>query len=221
MRDINDRLLTEVINGNVSGVEELLNLGARPLNCSETNRGKGALHLAADLAHHNRRAPLPIVDLLLRSGADIEDTNSRGESVLAVAVISSSDLVEFLLKKGANPDPNVDAEKIPLVMGVSFSRSEAVKHLVEYGADIERLNSNGLTPLAAAVCYGELTQSEFRNYHAENLCQIVKTLLQAGAKCDGVTLKKLRKDVYTKYTGSFRDLVLECGWMEILELIPN
>lgn len=166
-------------SGNIAVVQRLLNAGANVR--AKDHRGSTALHAAAvdreiSLAElllaagadvnartNNNVTPLmasigsPYSDakmslMLIRSGADINITDSDGESALWLAATAGPDQVfEELLKRGANP--NIRAKALgfpgytPLHMAAYSGSTKKVELLLQYGGDPAIRNDEGQTPL--------------------------------------------------------------------------
>lgn len=113
---------------------------------------------------------------LLGSGAMIDAANDVGYTPLMAALEGGhEDVIDFLLKSGANADPAVVARmhveslggKSPLYVATRKENIAVVKKLLKRGVDVNRQAPNGWTPLKSAAQQGNL--------------DIVKVLLDAGA----------------------------------------
>jgi ankyrin repeat protein len=136
-----------------------------------------------------------LIPVLRRAGAIIEGRTvmfggGDGVSALDVAAMYGHDeTARALLKVGANP--NGTADPGPLVHAIVGNRLEMVRLLIASGADVNRADTTGMTPLmyAAATNFGDPT--------------IVDLLLKSGARLetrgkDGVTAADLARK-YNKY----------------------
>ena len=92
----------------------------------------------------------------LNEGGHLSDKNNHGETALFLAVkFSNLKVLEFLLKKGA--DPNIETRYgSPLhVLGVTPGHpgiyNQMIALLLRFGADLESTDPQGLTPLDAAL----------------------------------------------------------------------
>lgn len=92
----------------------------------------------------------------LQKSKHIDDKVPMPESLLEVAASSSSkhasDLVEILLKSGANPnDQNYNCVISPIHTAVQNKRLDILTLLLQYGADPNMMSAMGTTPLWHAV----------------------------------------------------------------------
>jgi ankyrin repeat protein len=134
--------------------------------------GCTALYLAAVTGH------LPSCKVLMSSGASIEAANDIGYTPLMAATEGDhEDVIDFLLKCGANVTPRASAlntdnqlgGSTPLITATRKENLSVVKKLLKRGADVNRPDSNnGWTPLKSAAHQGNF--------------EIVKALLEAGAE---------------------------------------
>lgn len=143
--------------------------------------GDTALHMAA--AAFQRE----VVEILVRSGADIRARNRRGAEPLHYAADANHwapeaqhETIECLLSAGADPNALDNDGTAPLHRAVRTRSSEAVRALLEGGADVRKPNGRGSGPLHLAVqdtgrggSGSELAREEQR--------KIVAILLHAGA----------------------------------------
>jgi len=106
----------------------------------------------------------------LKEGADLEETNDVGESVLACALRArcDMDLLMLLIESGADIF-DFDEEGVSILdMAITYDNIDMVNYLIDNGMDVNQTNRrSGFTSLMAAACYGRV--------------QIVKILLQNNA----------------------------------------
>ncbi|WP_031348151.1 ankyrin repeat domain-containing protein [Sulfurimonas hongkongensis] len=114
----------------------------------------------------------------IKSGADVNDANDTGESVLACAIRNrcDMDLLMLLIQNGADIY-DFDDEGVSIFdMSVSYDNIDIVNFLLEQGIDVNSTNRKSrFTPLMAAVSYGRI--------------EIVKLLLKHGADKEAVDAK--------------------------------
>ncbi len=95
----------------------------------------------------------------LKDGADLEETNEGGESVLACALRDrcDMDLLMLLIDNGADIF-DFDDEGVSIFdMAITYDNIEIVKYLIENGMNINQTNRrSGFTSLMAAACYGRV-----------------------------------------------------------------
>ncbi|XP_053673360.1 protein phosphatase 1 regulatory subunit 12A isoform X1 [Anopheles nili] len=84
------------------------------------------------------------VDLLLKSGADIDTANVDGLTALHQACIDDNlDMVEFLVQKGADVNRKDNEGWTPLHATASCGFISIARYLIENGADLASINSDG------------------------------------------------------------------------------
>jgi SMI1/KNR4 family protein SUKH-1/ankyrin repeat protein len=108
-------------------------------------RGSGESPLWSAVVVEN----LPAVELLIKAGADVNAVSTKhGNSPLHS---SDAQITTVLLKNGANPNLINNYGCSPLHSAAYFGRDEALKLLLEYGADKSLRDKEGKTPLDHAV----------------------------------------------------------------------
>eukprot|EP00752_Nemacystus_decipiens_P006553 g5900.t1 len=169
----NSSLMWAATHGHLLVVEVLLEAGA-DVNLRDSVVGIAAVHCAAMNGHSE------VLSTLLHSGADRDARDFRGRSALVYAAMGPHlGVVEILLASG------VDVSASHTVTGgdalhyaVDRGHNEMVCALLHAGADKDRVDNDGDTPLILASSRGHLS--------------IVQTLLGAGA------------DVHTRNTAAGR-----------------
>jgi ankyrin repeat protein len=104
---------------------------------------------------------------LLADGADPNEVNDEGTTLLAMLCASWSgvELVEPALEAGA--DPNRPSKFIPLQMAAANGAESVVRALLDHGADVHASSEDGWTALISAAGSGNI--------------DVVQMLLDAGA----------------------------------------
>ena len=113
---------------------------------------------------------IPMMELFVSRGADINKVNSNGEQALLHAAWKGKlDAVRWLVERGARL--NRQGKQWAALHYAAFGgHADVVAYLLERGADINALSTNGSTPLMMAAREGKES--------------IAKTLLTAGARSD-------------------------------------
>lgn len=126
-----------------------------------------------------------IVQMLVNAGADVNATNDRKDEKAALTPLfflmateynqdTYTDILKTLLKAGVNPNPAKGEYNegfiTPLMAATSLGDVEAVKLLIEYGANLNYKTKQGLTACSVA---------EMRNQQ-----EMIDLLNIAGAKCE-------------------------------------
>ncbi|MBA1432005.1 MAG: ankyrin repeat domain-containing protein [Epsilonproteobacteria bacterium] len=134
----------------------------------------------------------------IKSGADLQDTNEAGESVLACALRAgcSMDTLMLLIENGADIF-DFDDEGVSIFdMAITYDNIHMVSHLLEQGIDVNKTTrKSDFTALMAAACYGRV--------------EIAKMLLEKGA------------DQYARDTKGFTaiDFARKMNKKSVLELL--
>ena len=141
-------LLNAVSNGQVSVVSMLLKMGAG-VDESDAD-GYRPLDIAC------LKGNAPIARLLLDHGAQFKTPSRAGATALHYAAVGgNAEVVEMLIARGSEVDA-LDRENgdTPLYNAASFGRLQAARSLWRHGADPNRGNARGVTPLQAAADNG-------------------------------------------------------------------
>ncbi len=122
---------------NIKMVQLLLSYGADPNGgIEETN--KSPMHTAAEFCN------IPIFEILIEHGGDVNLTNNNGLSVLHWVIDAEGDgsqntgeamtgeLTRFLLEHGANPDTIDDEGDTPLNNALHYNHTEAANLIKKY-----------------------------------------------------------------------------------------
>ena len=95
----------------------------------------------------------------IKNGADLEETNDVGESILAVAIRSRCDfdLLMLLVESGVDAFDFDDEGVSILDMAITYDNIEMVQYLIAKGINVSNTTRrSGFTPLMAAACYGRV-----------------------------------------------------------------
>ena len=129
---------------------------------SKTNTG-------GRLVKAQQRSDAKLVKELIAKGADVNETNAEGTSVLALACAArQEEIVQALLAAGA--DPNRDRRFPPLDVATGYGRLDIVEMLLAAGAGVNARDADGGTALMSAAADGNP--------------ELVSMLLDAGADPD-------------------------------------
>lgn len=145
-------------------------------------RSHSLLHIAI------ARGDLDKVKEELNKGANINSLAGDGLSPLQWCLGNKTDILEFLLSNGA--DPNIESVEgaTPIMNAVQSNQMEHLKMLIENKADVNKQDKRGFTALHRAAEMGHI--------------EIVKELLQNGAKkeieAEGHTALSLAKAINNK-----------------------
>jgi ankyrin repeat protein len=121
------------------------------------------------------QCPDTFVRWLVAQGADLSAVDSWGRTPLHARAGSRRGRIDVLLQLGA--DVNSDSASIgsPLHAAAGAQHAENARLLLEWGARVDTVNREGLTPL-------ELGLRECNNISLEHMVSLAIVLLEAGAK---------------------------------------
>lgn len=140
----------------------ILEIDCRP---AKHNWGNTPLHHAVDVDHTE------LVELLIKSGADVNARDLQRETPLHIAAQNGNrEIAELLIKSGADVNDNkFYINSPPLHTALSFRNIEVAKLLIDNGADVNAKSKWGFTPL-------QLAKSP----------EIAKILIDKGARLDAI-----------------------------------
>lgn len=128
--------------GHVDQVKALIEAGAA-VNIKAKN-GLPVLRLAANTQ---------VMDLLIRAGADVHETDEDGTTALHFAARNNrTGIIEKLLSSGVAVNcRRLDQGTTPLHLAAEFNSADAARLLSSRGGDIEAKNGSGKSPLNIAI----------------------------------------------------------------------
>lgn len=142
-------MVTELIEavkaGDTAQVQRMLAAGG-DANCHDQDNAT-LLMLAAHAGN------LPIVNLLIEMGADVNVCDERGWSPLAKAVYNPelkrgfADVAQVLIDAGANIEAAIGYGVRPLMLAAGYGETAVVELLLKAGADVLARNEGGFTAL--------------------------------------------------------------------------
>jgi len=173
-------LMSAIINRDSVSVEWLISQGA-DVNAKYFLTGDEKSPPLLTLACSTDRTG-KIVSILLKAGANVNDTNSSGGTPLMSACSERRNtdiIISELLKAGANPNARNKFGLTALMNASEMGKVNAVKMLIQAGATVNEQTKTGETALWKAVEDGN--------------SEIVSLLLKAGANSnaaneDGITV---------------------------------
>ena len=105
---------------------------------------------------------LPIIEHLLKNGADIDSQDGKGQTPLHYAIsMKRLEFVKFLALKGADLDLPNDFGVTPVHQASFSGNFDIVKFLVTVGVDTKAKTESGATPLDFAI---HKNHSDIANY---------------------------------------------------------
>lgn len=183
-----------VVNGDIELVKELISLG---INVNQPDK-KGCQPLPLAVCRHN----FELVQILLGAGATISN-----DVLYGLAEVSRFNLriLSLLIQAGLDFDPTIlEDEETFLMQAAHRGELDAVKLLVDAGADVNRIDREYNFPLANAghgkheevfKYLAPLTSPELRKMAADQLpsryVRILNSLEDSHVESTGESIKKL------------------------------
>ncbi|MBT2620778.1 ankyrin repeat domain-containing protein [Chryseobacterium sp. ISL-6] len=94
---------------------------------------------------------LEVAKFLMDNVKDVNYKSQEGTALAGLSVKYNKDLVEYLLKKNADPNIGDTTGSTPLFWAVKFGNKELIELLLKYKADKSKKDSMGMTPFEYAL----------------------------------------------------------------------
>lgn len=147
----------------ISRIKELLDNGAKP-----DIKDLDGMSPISVCARDGLQVHLEIMKLLINAGADVNQRDNYGKSLIYQATYNTKiDIMKFLLSKNANINLKNNIGYTPLHLAVNLSDFDSLNLLLDHGADIDAKDNDGISPLSSATFI--------------NRIDIVKILVERGA----------------------------------------
>jgi ankyrin repeat protein len=147
---------------------------------------------------------LPLIDLLLGHGADINEASDTGRSVLMYAVQSTKPAtISHLLENGANPNAQNNNGESPLMLAINYQPLTVLGDLLDHGAQIEMRDKRGRTALMWAARFALADQTRFLAEHGADINaadNVGETALTRAGDCGAMDIVDYLKDKGAKRT---------------------
>jgi len=138
-----------------------------------------------DLIKACKKGDLKTIKLLLKTGADSNQTDKFGRTPLCYAIYNGDlEIVELSLKAGADPNKANNSGATPLYLTMRYGYLKIAELLLKAGADPKQVNIDGNAPLYWAAPYGHLEMAE--------TAKIVKLIKSYENKISSLSLLCLR-----------------------------
>ncbi len=126
------------------------------------------MELLHEIQKNNEEGVRKIINDGFNVNSDVSDpSNGNTNPLLFASSLGKKNMVEILIKAGANIDKQNSSGDTALIAASRIGNIEIVKYLIKAGADIDKQNSSGDTALIAASRIGDI--------------EVVKYLINAGA----------------------------------------
>lgn len=137
-------LMRAIVNENVRDARRALGRGAR-VDSPCMYRGTLSIPIVEAAARRSQ----DLVDLLLEAGANADAGKSNGETALAYASQNGDyNIASSLLEAGADPNKSTPVGP-PLAIASNIA---IMALLIEHGADVDKPDRDGDTPIVGAIC---------------------------------------------------------------------
>ena len=135
-------LQTATVSGRKELLKKCIKAGLDVMHRS--SQGHTALHYAA----YNKKDSIEIIDILLNSGADINDNNGTwGTPLHFAAERGTKEIVLYLLKKGAKVNIENSKGESPIHLASQYGNAEILEILLRSGANPNIITKEGLEPI--------------------------------------------------------------------------
>ena len=126
-------LIAAATVGDLEILKDLIQQGAS-VEASIAQNGKTALHFASERGH------VSAVDLLVKSGANVDKLDATGQSALYTAAVNNRlSVVQLLIDQGADVDLPENAGMTPLHTAAKLGRLSMVQFLCEQCAEVDKV----------------------------------------------------------------------------------
>ena len=134
-------LQTAAVSGRVELLKQCIDAGLDVMH--RTAQGHTAMHYAAS----NKRNTIEIIDLLLATGADVNDNNGSWGTPLHFAARGSAEVVLYLGKNGADINLRDSKGRQPIHTFAEYGEFEIFEAGLKLGADPDSETDEGVRPI--------------------------------------------------------------------------
>lgn len=156
-----------------------------------------------DFLNYVNKGSIAGVETVLNEGLDIDARlNGIGSALLISVRHGYTDMVEYLVERGANPNLTDRNGKTPLYLAVADARRQIVRYLLERGADANQQEVDHYTPLHRAVLNNDfICVKELMRYGADE-----ELVDKWGRTAAGIAKEKDNEKIYV-YIKSYKSML--------------
>jgi len=153
------KIFSSVINSDAKNVDRAIRYTPECIH-ERTEKGQTPLHVAAEDGSDKARW---MINSLLKAGADVQATDSKGRTPLHAATRHNrTDNMRLLVDAGARIETEDIRGNRALHMAASKGHMDALKQLVEFGSDLSTTNAEGKTPFVIAQEHWKASPRAFK-----------------------------------------------------------
>jgi len=115
--------------------------------------------IADELFAAAEKGDFETVKAILTKYPDMKDAKRTGGWTLLHVALNSREMVEYLIKIGANIEARSDGQWTPLHSQVYYGHKDGVELLLEHGADIEAKFAYDITPLLSSIRFNRVAEA--------------------------------------------------------------
>ena len=130
--------------GNIVLVRHLLSRGARAT-------GPGSASVFGPLVQAVEGGKMEVLEALVAAGSPVDPEPGKYSALGTAALKRRLDMVQLLLRAGADPNHRSSGKQTPLMDAVRGKSAEVVRRLVQAGADVNAESDDGMTVLDRAI----------------------------------------------------------------------
>ena len=114
-----------------------------------------------------KHASIEFIETLLENGLELDQVDEDGLSAIDIAIkFKREDIIDFCVKHGMNVNDTSRPSGItPIVLAACFNNTKIVEQLINYGAEINAKDNNGMSAKDYAKKLGQKKMVTFLHEH--------------------------------------------------------